>query len=481
MTSKTKKSKILFNDVSYALEDNLPSKYFGVTIFDIDGDHEPEILVANASGNNIIYKYNEETGTFSNIAPNNFMLPHRNTICYSVGDFLGNGKPSVYMMHADAFSGMKQQCDNIIARTSKNCETLRFDNIVDEDSEYQNRYSGRSVAAFDYQGEGKHSFFVTNYQAPSLFFTYNTTINEVQELSRIFGLSQFASGRSVLAQYILNKRAIDILVGNEREANSYFTKTKSGLYFEAAHHFSLEDENNHSRAMAVADFDGNGLTDIVIGAWEGKNSILFQTPEGRFEDQSPPFFKLPKTIRCVIVADFDNDGQEEIFITAFNNRNRMYRYLGNKTWEEINIGSLALKDLNGSGAAIGDVTGNGFLDIFVTCGEGLPSTNKLFLGVPNGNHWLRIQPLTQHGFPALGAKVRLFLKNGKAQTKYICSGSGYMCQMEPVAHFGLGAEVPEIDRLEITWPGNGAEFPPIHIVPGDSISCDAFAQIPFPN
>ena len=63
------------------------------------------------------------------------------------------------------------------------------------------------------------------------------------------------------------------------------------------------------------------------------------------------------------------DYDEEIFINTNRSRNRMFRYLGNKEWEELDIGPLGAKNINGTGAAVGDLTGNGFLDIFITVGD----------------------------------------------------------------------------------------------------------------
>ncbi|MBZ0281926.1 MAG: ASPIC/UnbV domain-containing protein, partial [Anaerolineae bacterium] len=37
------------------------------------------------------------------------------------------------------------------------------------------------------------------------------------------------------------------------------------------------------------------------------------------------------------------------------------------------------------------------------------------------------------------------------QRRVVDTGSGYLCQMEPVAHFGLGT-VDEVDEVEIRWP-----------------------------
>ncbi|APJ02924.1 CRTAC1 family protein [Silvanigrella aquatica] len=481
MSLKAKKNKILFKDSSHALEENDSSQYYGVTLFDIDGDNELEILIANASGGNIIYKYNELTQTFKNIAPENFKAVDKKTLCLCVGDFLGNGSPAIYMQHSDTFSGMKTQYDNILVRDSEPNENISFQDYIKKNPDMSNPYAGRSVAAVDFRGEGKHGFYVVNYDAPSLFYNFNLEKNKLEEISKELGLRQFAGGRSILSQYIINKKAIDVFIGNENDSNALFTLSRNGLYKEVASDFELTDYFNDSRGIAIADFDGNGLSDIVVGTWEGKNSIFIQTSDGIFENLSPPFFTEPRSIRSVIVADFDNDGKEEVFINTYKNRNRMYRYLGNREWEELDIGSLSGKNLCGTGAAVGDLTGNGFLDIFITVDNQTSQENKLFLGVPNKNNWLRIQPLTKNGFPALGAKVRLYLKNGKSQTKFICSGSGYLCQMEPVAHFGLGFKKPKIEKIEITWPGNGIEDPPYREISGANVNYDTFIQIPFPN
>jgi hypothetical protein len=67
----------------------------------------------------------------------------------------------------------------------------------------------------------------------------------------------------------------------------------------------------------------------------------------------------------------------------------------------------------------------------------------------NGNHWLRVLPLTAHGAPARGAVVTL-AAGGRSQRRAIDAGSGYLCQMEPVAHFGLGGN-PIVEQVEVRW------------------------------
>lgn len=66
--------------------------------------------------------------------------------------------------------------------------------------------------------------------------------------------------------------------------------------------------------------------------------------------------------------------------------------------------------------------------------------SPLFLSVSQGttNSWLRVIPRTQFGAFARGAKVVVYTKRSGPHTRIIDGGSGYLCEMEPVAHFGLG-------------------------------------------
>lgn len=56
----------------------------------------------------------------------------------------------------------------------------------------------------------------------------------------------------------------------------------------------------------------------------------------------------------------------------------------------------------------------------------------------SSNNWLRVVPRTQFGSFARGATVTAFTRRSGVHTRIIDGGSGYLCEMEPVAHFGLG-------------------------------------------
>ena len=161
---------------------------------------------------------------------------------------------------------------------------------------------------------------------------------------------------------------------------------------------------------------------------------------------------MPSRIRTVIAADFDNDGYEEIFFNNIGEQNRLFG-LHEEVWVSLSPGDALEPHGLGTGAATGDFDGDGRLELIVAHGETGLQPLTLYHTPENGNHYLRVLPLTQYGAPARGALVTL-TAGGRTQRRVIDSGSGYLCQMEPVAHFGLGRE-RWVDKVvvRVEYPG----------------------------
>ncbi|KAG8549263.1 hypothetical protein GDO81_021801 [Engystomops pustulosus] len=119
--------------------------------------------------------------------------------------------------------------------------------------------------------------------------------------------------------------------------------------------------------------------------------------------------------------------------------------------EELNPGDASEPEGRGTGGAVTDYDGDGMLDLILSHGESMAQPLSVFKGKQGlKNHWLRVIPRTKYGAFARGAKVVLYTKKSGAHLRIIDGGSGYLCEMEPVAHFGLGKD--EASSLEVTWP-----------------------------
>jgi len=235
-----------------------------------------------------------------------------------------------------------------------------------------------------------------------------------------------------------------------------------GEYENVATAVGLGDSYQTGRGTALLDSNGDGLVDIVYGNWQGPHRLYEQSKDGTFSDAATADMAVASNIRTVIVADFDNDGYEEIFWNNIPGENRLFRKLPeDKDWLRINIGDALEMDGMGTGGAVGDFDGDGMLELIVSHGESGP-LQPLSLYKANwgeSNNYLRILPKTIHGAPARGARVDL-KAGGRNQMRIIDAGSGYLCQMEPVAHFGLG-KITEVENVRVQWPdASVCEFVP---------------------
>ncbi|MEE6486234.1 hypothetical protein FKM82_014549, partial [Ascaphus truei] len=226
------------------------------------------------------------------------------------------------------------------------------------------------------------------------------------------------------------------------------------------------------RGVTVGPILGSALSDIFCDNENGPNFLFQNKGDGTFvdiasnaahlilvQDIATQKFSMPSPIRTVIAADFDNDQELEVFFNNIAYRgssaNRMFR-VGRREhadpfMEELNPGDASEPEGRGTGGAVTDFDGDGMLDLILSHGESMAQPISVFKGNQGlKNNWLRVIPRTKFGAFARGAKVVLYTKKSGAHLRIIDGGSGYLCQMEPVAHFGLGKDEPT--SLEVTWP-----------------------------
>ncbi|NXL79854.1 CRAC1 protein, partial [Leptocoma aspasia] len=269
-------------------------------------------------------------------------------------------------------------------------------------------------------------------------------------------------GRGVAVGPILSDSASDIFCGNENSPNFLFHNRGDGTYRDVAAAVGLDDPYQHGRGVALADFNRDGRVDIVYGNWNGPHRLYLQSGAPgrvRFRDIATPKFSMPSPVRTVIAADFDNDQELEVFFNNIAYRgssaNRLFRLIrrehSDPIVEELNPGDALEPEGRGTGGAVTDFDGDGMLDLILSHGESMAQPISIFKGTQGTrNNWLRVIPRTRFGAFARGAKVVLFTRRSGAHLRIIDGGSGYLCEMEPVAHFGLGHD--EARSLEVTWP-----------------------------
>ena len=130
--------------------------------------------------------------------------------------------------------------------------------------------------------------------------------------------------------------------------------------------------------------------------------------------------------------------------------NKLFRVLDNNKLEQLELTNALEKTGLGTGGAVADLNGDGILELLIAHGESAPEPLSLFsANVKDDSQYLRIEPRNSNDAPARGATV-ILKTNLRTHAKTIDAGSGYLCQMEPIAHFGIRKN-EEIKYIQINW------------------------------
>ena len=436
-----------FKDVTSIISDNPKRLSYGVSVTDVNQDGNFDFIVTGFGYLNLALSY--ENGKLINIVnQEKFSDEFRRTIGVAACDLDRDGYEEIYFLNTDTYSGTKKYSDRLI--------DLKGEKFIDlfeikKNQKDLNLTAGRSVVCVDRNGDGKYGVYVANYGGPTRFYEYSDDV--IVDKSVQLNLARITGGRAVVAGHIISNN-IDIFAANERGPN-FLYKNKDGKFLDVANEYRVEDVLQNGRGTALSDIYYRGRLDILNGNWGGfhrayvlKNKI--------FEDIAIPPFDEPSRIRTIISADFDNDGFDEIFMNNIGEQNKLFKILENGVIKQIPLDIALEKNGYGTGAAVADIDNDGVLELLVSHGESFDQPLSLYKAkIASNRKYLRVKPLNKYGAPARGATVTL-ISNLRKHSKTIDAGSGYLCQMEPIAHYGIREKEKNI-KIQIKWTNGETE------------------------
>ena len=265
---------------------------------------------------------------------------------------------------------------------------------------------------------------------------------------------------------------MDIFVANDKLVNWLFRnngKKFDEVGFQA--NVSLREDGVFISGMGVdfRDLDNDGYPDICVVALDNETFPIYRnTGQGTFVEvtQSSGMARLssPMAGYSPTIADFDNDGWKDIFVTrghvqsllsapriAVEQPNTVFRNLGGMKFAALTeeAGLTSQPPARHRGSAIGDLNGDGKLDVVVSA---ISAPAEIWMNAsPGKNHWLEIKlEGTKSNRDGIGARIKV-VTGSETQYNHMTTAAGYASSSAGPVHFGLGKNAVA-ELVEIRWP-----------------------------
>ncbi len=342
---------------------------------DVDGDGDLDALTATRSGRNLLY-LNDGTGTFTN-ATNRMPADSHDSRGVVAADFDGDGDVDAVFGNTGTFFGLDAQ-----TRLYLNDGTGTFTDAT-QGRMPQDSDSTTSLAAGDVDGDGDVDVVVGNEH-------FGQVAQNRLYLNDGSGVFRDATATSMPP---VNLRTfsvalgdadgdgdLDLFTGNSNRPNRFYRNDGAGVFAEVASSFSMRSESTAS--VQLGDVDGDGDLDALVANAIHPNRLFLNDGSGGFTQVgAPTFVEDEDPSQSAVLADFDGDGDTDIII-GNTGGDRLYLNDGSGAFADPDRTRIPADSATTSAVAAADLNGDHFVDVVL--GHDFGERTRLYLNTGDG-------------------------------------------------------------------------------------------------
>ncbi len=290
------------------------------------------------------------------------------------------------------------------------------------------------------------------------------------EVSAAAGITDLGDWKHCSSGDFDNDGWVDIAVGNMNGPNALYRNKGDGTFTNVAVAAGASDPNRNF-GLVLEDFDNDGWLDLYAAKYQHTvtrpSGLFLNNRDGTFRDVTYTSGMGGQDDMGHNTGDVNGDGFPDIFIGTGHPFHADMDFLyvvrsdgqGGLNVADVSMASgiTAPGHTRGHGGPMGDLNGDGFLDIYALNGGpfDLPSTIEpaaLFYNRGNSNQWIKAR-LTGvwSNRSAVNARIRTERTDGVNVWRQITCGKGFANTDAAEQVFGLG-DATGVRLVEVTWP-----------------------------
>ena len=179
-------------------------------------------------------------------------------------------------------------------------------------------------------------------------------------------------------------------LGGTTKRDNLYRGNGDGTFTYASATDGLVTDMNRGRGAFWFDYNNDGLLDLFVKSYAGKNVLYQGTNDGKLA-MVPGAAGLETATSgmdfgsIISFADFDNDGFMDVIITGDANAQALYHNNGGTSFSDVTTSAGVVAKANGNGVSWGDYNNDGYMDLFIARGKQGSMIQGCTLYKNNGN------------------------------------------------------------------------------------------------